>query len=94
MFFVGAMTNISKTGVQRGLHVLEGEPECLGVECSIANVHKKQSILYGMSAQELDFAGTQGASSVKIQRQRPIHFLVRRPCSCISIVQDILKETD
>lgn len=90
----GYPASISETGVQRGLHLLEREPECLGVECTAADVHEKQSILCGMPAQELDFARTQRAFTVKVQRQWPIHFVVHRPYHCISFVQDMLKDTD
>lgn len=34
------------------------EPECICVEFTVADVHEKQMILYGMPAQELDFART------------------------------------
>lgn len=89
----GYPASISEAGVQRGLHLLEREPECICVEFTVADVHEKQMILYGMPAQELDFARTQRAFTVKVQRQWPIHFPVHGRHSCITIVQDMLKET-
>ena len=62
--------------MQRGLHLLEGEPECPGVEHAAADVNKQQSTLCGVSAQELDFPRAEWAFTVKVQRQRPILFAI------------------
>lgn len=86
--------SIVEPGMQRPLHLIEREAQCLRIKPTVADVDQNQAGFQGAPFQDLDFARAERALTVIVKRQGPLLFLVHILISCIGFVEDRLKKTD